>query len=119
MIQMLLFYLGVAFASDLRNVSCDESKMGPIYVRPNYGTVLNFPVKPDHVLLGGSKQFGIEYIKNDIALTALSSNASTNMFVYLLGRRCGFLLKVSTTKSDHVVRVLDSAENQIKVKIHE
>lgn len=71
----------VAFA-DARVVKCDESKVATIYIRSNFGTVINFPVKPDNVLLGSTKQFGVEYIKNDIALTALSSNANTNMFVY-------------------------------------
>lgn len=115
----LLSFLGPLWAADMRTVSCDETKIITIFVRPNYGTILNFPIKPDNVLLGSNKQFGIEYIKNDIALTALSSNASTNMFVYLFGRRCGFQLKVSNGQYDNVVRVRDPEENKIRVKINE
>jgi hypothetical protein len=106
-------------ASELRVVKCDDSKIVPILVRPNFGTILNFPVKPENVLLGSNKQFGVEYIKNDLALTALTPNASTNMFVYLFGRRCGFLLKVSQKQYDNVVRVRDPDENKIRVKINE
>lgn len=119
MLIFLLSLVGYVHAGDLRVVNCDEAKMVPIYVKPNFGTILNFPIKPDNVLLGGNKQFGIEYIKNDIALTALSSNASTNMFVYLFGRRCGFQLKVSNGQYDNVVRVRDPEENKIRVKINE
>lgn len=118
-VLLLLSFAGPVWAADLRIVNCDESKVVPIFVRPNFGTVLNFPIKPDHVLLGGSKQFAIEYIKNDIALTALTSNASTNMFVYLFGRRCGFALRISQGQFDNVVRVRDPDENKIKVKISE
>lgn len=118
-ILFLLSLVGHVHAADLRQVNCDESKVIPIFVRPNFGTILNFPIKPDNVLLGSNKQFGVEYIKNDIALTALSSNASTNMFVYLFGRRCGFMLKVSQGQYDNVVRVRDPDENKIKVNINE
>lgn len=116
---LFLSLVGDLYAADLRLVNCDESKVIPIYVRPNFGTILNFPIKPDNVLLGSNKQFGVEYIKNDIAITALSSNASTNMFVYLFGRRCGFMLRVSQGRHDNVVRVRDPEEGKIKVKIHE
>ena len=108
----------IAFA-DARVVKCEEFKVAPIYLRPNFGTVINFPIKPDNVLLGSDKQFGVQYIKNDIALTALSSNANTNMFVYLFGRRCAFLLTTSSGRYDSIVKVRDPDENKIKVKIND
>lgn len=107
-----------AFANS-RTVKCDESKIATIYIRPNFGTVINFPIKPDNVLLGSTKQFSVEYIKNDIALTALSSSARTNMFVYLFGRRCAFALTTSLSSFDTVVRVQDPDESKIRVKINE
>jgi hypothetical protein len=117
----ILLSLGAsAFASpDWRAVKCDETKVVTIYVHPNFGTILNFPIKPDEVLLGSTKLFNIKYIKNDLALTALSSVARTNMFVYLFGRRCGFLLTTGSGRYDSVVRVQDPDENKIKVKINE
>lgn len=99
----------------LRVVRCDESKMIDVFVRPNFGTIINFPVKPDNVVLGGQKQFGIEYIKNDIALTALTSNSNTNLFVYLLGRRCGFRLITSSSQQDNLVQVRDPEDSKMKV----
>lgn len=123
MMRIILGLLPVAISSmtfaDARVVKCDESKVATIYIRPNFGTVINFPIKPDNVLLGSTKQFGVEYVKSDIALTALSSNANTNMFVYLFGRRCAFLLRTSSGRYDSVVKVRDPDENKIKVKIND
>lgn len=99
----------------MRVVRCDESKMVDIHVRPNFGTILNFPIKPDNVVLGGQRQFAIEYIRDDLALTALNSNANTNLFVYLQGRRCGFHLIASMRAPDQLVQVRDPEESQMKV----
>lgn len=101
--------------SSLRIVKCDEAKMIEVYIKPNFGTIINFPVKPDNVVLGGPRQFAIEYIKNDLALTALSSNANTNLFVYLFGRRCGFHLITSSSQFDNLVQVRDPEDTKIKV----
>jgi hypothetical protein len=89
--------------------------MQTVFIKPNYGTILSFPIKPDNVVLGGKNQFNVEYIKNDIALTALSSNANTNLFVYLLGRRCGFQLSASQSKHDSLIKVQDPEESKIKL----
>lgn len=126
-IRILFIYLGAACLlflvvndseaarSSLRTVRCDEAKMIEVYIRPNFGTIINFPVKPDNVVLGGQQQFGIEYIKNDIALTALSSNSNTNLFVYLMGRRCGFHLITSRTQQDNLVQVRDPEDAKMKL----
>ena len=115
----ILFLLPAVAWAEYRIVACDETKIISIYVRPNFGTIINFPVKPDSVLLGSNKQFSIQYIKNDVALTALNSKATTNMFVYLFGRRCSFLLTTSSGRYDNVVRVKDPDENKIRVKIND
>jgi hypothetical protein len=126
LLRIVLIYLG-AFclllimmdqsqaATELRTVKCDESKMSEVYVKPNFTAIINFPIKPDNVVLGGKNQFGIEYIKNDIALTALSSTAKTNLFVYLFGRRCGFQLMASSQRHDNLILVRDPEETKIKV----
>jgi len=114
-----LSLLGNSAFAEYRVVNCDETKIVTIYIRPNFGTIINFPIKPDSVLLGSNRQFSIQYIKNDVALTALNSQANTNMFVYLFGRRCSFLLTTNSSKYDNVVRVKDPDENKIRVKIHD
>ena len=115
----LLVIFSLPAQANFRTVKCDEAKVATIFVRPNYGTIINFPIKPDNVLLGSTKQFSVEYIKTDIALTALNSSANTNMFVYLFGRRCSFLLTTSTGRYDSVVRVIDPEEAKMKVRINE
>jgi hypothetical protein len=102
-----------------RTVRCDETRMVTIYVRPHFSTIINFPVKPDNVVLGGQKLFAIEYIKNDLAITTLGPNASTNLFAYLTGRRCGFLLVTNASRHDSLVRVRDPEDAKFRVKFHE
>lgn len=124
--RITLIYLGAASLlfllvndseakTSLRTVKCDESKMIEVYVKPSFSTIINFPVKPDNVVLGGKNQFAIEYIKNDLALTALASNSRTNLFVYLFGRRCGFQLMASASQHDNLILVRDPEETKIKV----
>jgi hypothetical protein len=113
-----LLFLAVSKADakiSLRTVKCDESKMIEVFVRPSFSTIINFPIKPDNIVLGGKNQFAIEYIKNDLALTALASNARTNLFVYLFGRRCGFQLIASSANHDNLILVRDPDEAKIKV----
>ena len=125
-LRIILIFLGMAAMlqvlvndaeakTSLRTVKCVESKMIQVYVRPSFSTIINFPVKPDNVVLGGKNQFAIEYIKNDLALTALSSNSRTNLFVYLFGRRCGFQLMSSSVNHDNLILVRDPEESKIKV----
>ena len=126
-LRIVLMYLGAAALLllltvndadakiSLRTVRCDESKMIEVYIKPTFSTIINFPVKPDNVVLGGKNQFAIEYIKNDLALTALASNARTNLFVYLFGRRCGFQLVTSSVNHDNLILVRDPEETKIKV----
>lgn len=125
-LRITLIYLGAASLlfllvnhseakTSLRTVKCDESKMIEVYVKPSFSTIINFPVKPDNVVLGGKNQFAIEYIKNDLALTALASNSRTNLFVYLFGRRCGFQLMASASQHDNLILVRDPEETKIKV----
>ncbi len=114
---LLLFVNDSEAKTSLRTVKCDESKMIEVFVRPSFSTIINFPIKPDNVVLGGKNQFAIEYIKNDIALTALSSNSRTNLFVYLFGRRCGFQLMASSANHDNLILVRDPEEVKIKVPL--
>ncbi len=111
-------FVNIAFAStSLRTVQCNEAAMISIYITPNQGTIINFPVKPENVVLGSKKLFGIEFIKNDLALTALTPSAKTNLFVYLQGRRCGFQLMTSKARQDNLIKVSDSESDKLKVQI--
>ena len=101
----------------IKNVYCEDSKMVPILVKPTFTTILNFPIKPDSVVLGSQKLFSVDYIKNDLAINSLTPNSKTNLFVYLFGRRCGFELRTSHGDHDNLVLVRDPEENKIKVQV--
>lgn len=117
LLALLFVFIQKAQAkSSYRIVTCSDSKVMDIYVRPNFTTIINFPIKPDNVVLGGKSLFNIEYIKNDLALTALTSHSNTNLFVYLYGRRCGFQLITSSQLQDAVVRVQDADDIKLNIK---
>ena len=117
LLALLFVFIQKAQAkSSYRIVTCSDSKVMDIYVRPNFTTIVNFPIKPDNVVLGGKSLFNIEYIKNDLALTALTSHSNTNLFVYLYGRRCGFQLITSSQLQDAVVRVQDADDIKLNIK---
>ena len=80
------------------------------------GTVLNFPAKPSKVILGRKGSFGIEYVDSDLAISPLSAEAKSNLFVYLDGRRFNFNLIVNTSGGCTLVSVRDSAEAQMQAK---
>ena len=80
------------------------------------GTVLNFPAKPSKVILGRKGSFGIEYVDSDLAISPLSAEAKSNLFVYLDGRRFNFNLIVNTSGGCTLVSVRDSAEVQMQAK---
>lgn len=91
--------------------------MPTIFLRLNFSTIINFPVKPENVILGTKRMFSMEYIKNDLAITSLHPGAKTNLFAYMTGRRCGFRLVTSPTQHDNLVNVRDSEDSRIKVKM--
>jgi hypothetical protein len=114
---LALTQIGQINATPARQVKCEDSRMITIFVRPYLATIVNFPVKPESVIVGGQKLFSIEYIKSDLAITTLSPHAKTNLFVYLMGRRCGFELISSAGRHDSIINVQDPDEPKLKVKL--
>lgn len=101
----------------IRTVKCDENRMIDVYIKPSFTTIINFPVKPDNVVLGSKNQFSVDYIKSDLAVSSLGLSSNTNLFVYLFGRRCGFLLITSSSNHDNLLLVRDPEEVKMKVQI--
>ena len=115
---LLLKWCMPAYAKDqVKTVLCDSAKSQVINIPFGRVTVLSFPVKPKEILPGNSS-FDFKYIKNDLAIKALSRSARTNVFVYLLERRCAFDLRASTYGYD-IIEVRDAKDKQIEVKYHE
>ncbi len=87
-----------------------EESMAPIFVPMGRSVVLSFPVKPMKVILGNKGVFAIEYVEQDLAIAALTPQASSNMFVYLEGRRFGFDLRTVSQGGDEIVLVRDERD---------
>jgi hypothetical protein len=109
-------WITVVDAKEARTVRLSDKKLAPIYVRAGRSTVLNFPVKPTKVILGNTGAFSVQYIENDLAISPLSVGASSNLFVYLLGRRFGFDL-IPRQNADEVVIVRDILDKPVQVRI--
>jgi hypothetical protein len=105
------FFIAAAWAQGgrVRSVYLDDQKIEQIAVRPGKLTALHFPVKPDNSALGMKGSFDLTYIGNDIVIGALRPLASTNLLVYLMGRRFTFeLASHSDGTFDEIVNVFDS-----------
>jgi hypothetical protein len=86
----------------------DEAHVAQITIS-QAGTVISFPAKPSKVLLGRSGSFALEYIESDLALTPLQPGSTSNLFVYLLGRRFSFVLRGAPV-GPSIVKVFDAKE---------
>jgi hypothetical protein len=125
-IWLLLVVIGLVFiwvkfswAKDARTVRLNDEKMAPIFVHPGQSVILNFPVKPNKVILGNKGLFSVEYVENDLAVSALTSTAKSNLFVFLTGRRFGFDLITTMAPGDEIVLVRDRLEKNFSVKVNE
>lgn len=103
-----IFYGFTAFCEEAKILRLDEKTTAKVLISSR-GTVLNFPIKPTKVILGRSGSFGIEYVENDLAISPLSMNAHSNLFVYIYGRRFSFDL-IAAQQGNAVIRVLDAIE---------
>jgi hypothetical protein len=102
---------------DARTVRLSDKKVAPIYIASGRSTILSFPSKPNKVVLGNKGGFAIEYIENDLAISAASGASRSNLFVYLEGRRFAFDLVGTTRNSDDIVMVFDAKDASVPVRI--
>ena len=100
----------------VRYIELDDSTIGEIRIHPG-GTVISFPVKPTKVIIGQKNSFDVEYIANDIAIAPLSKTATSNLFVYLLGQRYSFSIRVSQAGADKLILVRDPKEKSYQVEL--
>jgi len=114
---IILFVCSLVLASSARTVYLNDKKMQSISVGAGRSTILSFPSKPSKVILGNQGMFAVEYVENDLAIAALRHPATSNLFVYLEGRRFGFELRTTGEGGDQIVLVRDSDERKVKVKI--
>ncbi|MBI4925317.1 MAG: hypothetical protein HY843_05280, partial [Bdellovibrio sp.] len=89
-----IFCTRLIHAKNIKLLRLNNNVVATVKISPK-GTIISFPTKPTKVILGNKGSFGIEYVENDLAVSALSSHAQSNLFVYLEGRRFAFNLSTS------------------------
>lgn len=100
-----------------RTVYLSEKQTALVKVPLGRSSILSFPTKPSKVILGSQGAFAVEYVENDLAITALQPSSHSNLFVYLEGRRFGFDLAAVPLNGDEILLVRDSLETRVKVKV--
>ena len=95
-------------------VPCDESRPQVVHIPIGRVSVLNFPTNPKEAI-PGEAGFDLKTMHQDLVIKALRPGASTNLFVYLEGRRCFFHL-ISSKNGDEILFVRDPQEKTIEVK---
>ncbi len=113
----LVLFGQLAFPKVARRIYLDDKQTQTVRIGTGHSTILNFPTKPSKVVLGNKGTFSVEYIENDLAVTALSHTARSNLFVYLEGRRFGFDLIGGADTGDEIVIVRDTQEKGPRLKV--
>lgn len=116
-IMAMTFCVTDGVAKKARTVHLSEKQTETICLVPGHTTILSFPSRPTKVLLGNPGAFSVEYIENDLGISALRFSSRSNLFVYFEGRRYGFNLRVVSDGADEIVLVRDADEKTIKVKV--
>ena len=106
----------VSFAKKPRTLYLNDTKMETIFVSPNRTVILSFPTRPSKIILGQKSLFAVEYVEQDLAISPLRVPATSNLFVYLEGRRFGFNL-ITGNGGDDIVVVRDSKEEKITPRV--
>lgn len=108
---------GTVNARTARTLRLNDRRTEVINVTPGQSTILSFPARPTKVVLGNTGAFSIQYIENDLAVSALSMGAKSNLFIYLDGRRFGFDLRTTPSGGDEIVVIRDEEGSKWKVKV--
>ena len=117
MIALISFWAKFAESSEARTLKLNDKKIGKIFVSFGKSTILSFPAKPSKVVLGNKGAFTLDYIDSDLAIAALRPNSTSNLFVYVQGRRFAFDLISRTQTPDEIVIVRDQADGTLNPKV--
>lgn len=115
---LMLFICTISQGKVARVVYMTSKKTESVFIPVGKTTVISFPGRPAKVIVGNQGLFGVEYVEQDLAISALKIAAHSNLFVYLDGRRFGFNLRTTSSDAgDEIVLVKDAEEKRIKVKV--
>lgn len=106
-----IFSIASACAGDVKTIHLCEKNVAPAAISTR-GTVLEFPMEPEKVIMGTKGAFSIEYVRSDLAISPLTSSARSNLFVYLSGRRFVLELSTSSVSGNTVYFIKDCLEDR-------
>lgn len=110
----LIFTITAAYAEPVRTLKICDKSVAILPVSAS-GSVLDFPIEPEKVILGTKGSFSIEFVKHDLVISPATPSSHSNLFVYLFGRRFVFALK-ATPGGSTVFFIKDCAENIQRTK---
>jgi hypothetical protein len=116
-VTIIVLVCFVASAKPARTIRLNDKKMETLKIVPGRSLILNFPTKPSKVIVGNQGLFAVEYVENDLAVSALRPNSNSNLFVYLEGRRFAFDLRTTPIDGDEIVLIRDLDDHRLKIKV--
>ncbi len=111
---VLLFMPAIAMAKNEKIIICSDSIAQKVRVPFGKVTTLNFPTSPKEAI-AGIGGFDIKRIQQDLLIKSLNGAVSTNLIVYLEGRRCLFQL-ITTSIGNESYFVRDPKEKVVEVQ---
>ena len=118
LLTMAMMTCGVlALGKDARTIHLNDKKTERILVSPGKSVILSFPTHPNKVIIGNKGLFAVDFVDNDLAVSALKYPAESNIFIWLEGRRFGFDLHTTAEGGDEIILVRDATEEKVKVRI--
>jgi len=106
-------------ASKARTVFLSDKRMEAVRIAPGRSVIISLPARPSKVIVGNQGLFAVQYVEKDLAISAVTAPAHSNLFVYLEGRRFGFDLQTAAQGGDEIVIVRDEVERTIKPRVKE
>ncbi|MBI3535746.1 MAG: hypothetical protein HY072_09720, partial [Deltaproteobacteria bacterium] len=67
----VIFCARMGHTKNIKLLRLNNNVVATVKISPK-GTIISFPTKPTKVILGNKGSFGIEYVENDLAVSALS-----------------------------------------------
>lgn len=114
---IMVLICSIVSAKPARTIRLNDKKMETLKIVPGRSLILNFPTKPSKVIVGNQGLFAVEYVENDLAVSALRPNSNSNLFVYLEGRRFAFDLRTTPIDGDEIVLIRDLDDHRVKIKV--
>jgi hypothetical protein len=106
MITLLLLYTNLVSAAPIREIKVKPNEVATINTAIGYSTVIQFPQKPNNVVLGNLSAFRVEFIKDSITIKPNQSGATSNLFVFTENDRFNFTIRSGPISIvDYVIRI--------------